>query len=230
MPSESFFPSLAQSVLHFFYPPVCVSCRSIISHQFKTLCQSCFESLKLLSPANRCRLCFHPLDEKGHRCHRSSLQGQAVCFDDSNTCRALLFSSASALAPFILMQWHQLHWPVPDIVIPTPGDWFSHGDDRWLIRKELARSVAELFGKPFTTSLRLHRHLLPKHYLSLEQQPLPADPRSVKLSNLSSIVNMNILLIHDVDVTGQAQRLSAEALISNGALKVWGISVISVQD
>ena len=218
--------SLIRNTLDFLYPPVCVCCKAIISAPFKTLCQGCFESLHLLSTAHRCRRCFHALDEGGHRCHRSALKSQAACFEDSPSVRSLVASSGSAIAPFILMQWHALQWPVPDLVIPTPGDWFSRGTDRWATRKEIAQGVAHLLNRPYSPCLGLHRHHLFLPYLSLEEQRKDVDTRAVKIRTPAAVVNMNILLIHDVSITGRALHTSAEALITSGALNVLGISVV----
>ncbi len=219
--------SCIRNALDFLYPPVCLSCKAIIEHPFTTLCQPCFESLQLLSTFHRCRRCFHHLDEGGHRCQRSTLKSQAACFDDAPTPRALLSSSPSAIAPFIVMQWGELQWPAPDLIIPTPGDWFSRGNDRWLTRKEIAHSVAHLFSRPCLSCLRLHRHLLPLPYLSLEEQPPHVGTETVNINKPEAIINMNILMIHDVLTTGTALRTAAAALIHNGAADVWGISVIS---
>jgi predicted amidophosphoribosyltransferase len=48
----------------------------------------------------------------------------------------------------------------------------------------------------------------------------------VKIRTPAAVVNMNILLIHDVSITGRALHTSAEALITSGALNVLGISVV----
>lgn len=225
---HTFALSLVLNTLDFLYPPICLCCKSIMSPSFKTLCQNCFESLQLLSTFRRCRRCFHALDERNHRCQHSALKSQATCFEDSPACRALLSSSGSATAPFILMQWNELRWPLPDLIIPTPGDWFSRSNDRWTVRKEIAQSVANLLNRPYSPCLGLNRHLLPVPYLSLEEQRRDVDWHAVKIRNPSSIVNSKILLIHDVYVTGKSLQTTATALIHIGALNVWGISVASV--
>ncbi len=216
---------LVRSIGDFLYPPMCLCCKTVLSRPCKTLCQACVESLQLLSPAHRCRRCFHPLDDNGHRCVHSSLTSHAICFEEAPACQALL-SSATAIAPFLIMQWAAVRWPIPDLVIPTPGDWFSHGIDRWAMRKELARTVGALLNRPSLPCLRIRRHLLPVPHLPLERQPSQPCHETVKINLPKAIVNMDILLIHDQTFTGHALHAAADALVRHGAAHVRGMSFI----
>jgi competence protein ComFC len=226
-PMKNTFASVLHNTLDFLYPPICLRCKTIMSPDFKILCQPCFESLQLLSPFRRCRRCFHALDEGGHRCPRSALTSRASCFEDSLSSRTLLSTPGTAVAPFVLMQWHELQWPLPDLVVPTPGDWFSRGNDRWKARKEIALNVAHLLNRPYASCLGMHRHLLPLPYLSLEEQRQDVDSHALTIRTPDIVINANILLIHDTSTSGLALHASAKTLINSGALNVWGISVVS---
>ena len=92
----------------------------------------------------------------------------------------------------------------------------------------MAQQVAHFLKRPYARSLGLHRHLLPVPYLSLEEQHRDVDIRAVKIRSPKTLVNKNVLLIHDTHVTGRALLTSAQALVNSGALNVWGMSVVLI--
>ena len=216
---------LANTVLDFLFPPFCLCCRQPIGHGRSTLCQSCFDSLRLTDPTTLCQRCGLSLDGETHRCHNSSLEAAGVCFEDGPVIRSLTNSSAHVVAPFVVLQWNTLGWPLPDFVIPTPGNWFSRGDDRWRLRQETAVQVAAILGRRASSALTLERHQLPTPYLSLEEQGREIDDSGVHLRHPHLFVNKTILLIHDTLATGRALRTSASALCHNGARAVFGLSM-----
>ena len=218
---------MLQHFLNFVFPPICIGCKDLINPGHRTLCPQCFDSLQLLDPSSRCHQCFLPIDEGYHRCLPSPLNGIAACFDDSLSVRALLTTSGSTLSAFMLLQWEALQWPLPDLVIPTPGDWFSHGNDRWNVRKETAKSFAALINRPYIPHLGLNRHLLPTPYLPLEEHPNNALHQSVFVRQKEAIVRTKILLIHDSYSTGNALKASAQALRQCGAQSIWGMSIVN---
>jgi predicted amidophosphoribosyltransferase len=216
----------ANSVLAFFFPPFCACCRQLIGDNRTTLCQACFDSLRLIDPTTRCRRCGFSLDAEVHRCHTTSLEDVNVCFDDGPVIRTLLNRSAEQIAPFVIVQWHALKWPLPDFVMPTPGDWFSRGTDRWRQRQEIAAQVATILGKPISRALTMRRHRLPTPYLSLEGQGKEMDDSLFSIRRPHRFVNKTVLLIHDTLISGRALRASASALSQHGARAVFGISVM----
>jgi predicted amidophosphoribosyltransferase len=216
---------LANTVLDFAFPPYCTCCRQLIGPKRATLCQTCFDSLRLVDPANHCPKCGLLLEGKVHRCHNSSLEAVGVCFDDGPVARSLLNSSAGQISPFIVLQWHTLQWPLPDFVMPTPGDWFSRGSDLWRLRQEIAAQVAAILGRQSSSALMPERHRLPIPYLGLEEQGREVEDSAVRLRHPNKFVNKTVLLIHDTLTTGRALRTSASALCHYGARAVWGISI-----
>jgi predicted amidophosphoribosyltransferase len=155
------------------------------------------------------------------------MKSLAACFEESPSSQALLALPGKAIAPFIVLQLETLRWPIPDYVIPSPGDWFSQGSDRWAIRKEIAEAVAHLFNTTYSPCLTLNRYLLPIVYRSLESQKTASSREVVSLHSPSLIINARILLIHDTFISGNALSTAAKALMHHGALGVWGISLIS---
>lgn len=216
---------LANTALDFLFPPFCVCCRQPIGHDRSILCQTCFGSLRLTDPSTLCPRCGSSLDGETHRCHNSSLEAVCVCFDDGPAVRTLLNGSAGAISPFIVLRWNTLGWSLPDFVMPTPGDWFSRGSDRWRLRQEVAAQVATILGRQASSALRLERHQLPTPYLSLEEQGREVGDSAVHLRHPDKFVNKTILLIHDTLTTGRALRTSASALCQNGARAIFGISI-----
>jgi predicted amidophosphoribosyltransferase len=213
------------SFLDFLFPPFCLCCRQLVGIDRTTLCQHCFDSLRLVDPSKRCDRCGLSKEGEVHRCQDTALEGACVCFDDGPVVRSLL-NSADLLSPFVIVQWQRLGWPMPDYVLPTPGDWFSRGGDRWKPRQEIAANVAALFGRKASSALRLERYRLPIPYLSLEEQAKEVDWTALRLHRPERFVNKTILLIHDSLSTGRALRASATALCQNGAFAVFGISVM----
>ena len=179
-------------------------------------------SLQLADPASRCERC--GLSES-HHCHSTSLEGVGVCFEDDPIIRTLLAASSSLISPYIVLQWHALGWPLPDYVVPTPGDWFSRGSDRWRLRQEIASSVASTLGRRSLRALALNRHRLPTPYLSLEEQRHDVDASVLRLRHPRQLINATVLLIHDTMTTGRALRTSASALCRGGARAVWGLAI-----
>ena len=216
--------ALSRSLLNFLFPPFCLCCRLPIEMSRSTLCQRCFDELRLVDPTNRCLRCGASLEES-HRCHSTSLEGVGVCFDDGPVSRSLLNASADYIAPFVVLQWDALKWPLPDLVIPTPGDWFSRGCDRWNIRQEIAAVVASTLGRK-SLALTIERYRLPTPYLSLEEQGREIGNSVLRLNHQKLLVNASVLLIHDTMTTGQAIRASASALCYGGARAVWAMSVV----
>jgi predicted amidophosphoribosyltransferase len=209
--------NLANTALNFLFPPFCLCCRQLITPKRASLCQACFESLRLVDPTNHCPKCGFSLEGEVHRCHGSSLEAVGICFDDGPVIRSLLNGSADLISPFVVLQWHTLQWPLPDFVIPTPGDWFSRGSDRWRLRQEIAVQVATILGRQATSVLALERHRLPTPYLSLEEQGREVEDSAVRLRHPDTFVNKT--------VPGGALRTPALALCHYGARAVWGISI-----
>lgn len=217
----------ANTALNFIFPPYCACCRQLIGSQRTTLCQACFDSLRLVDLTNHCQKCGLLLEGRVHRCHNSSLEAVGVCFDDGPVIRSLLNSSADLISPFVVLQWHTLQWPLPDFVIPTPGDWFSRGGDRWSLRQEVATNVAAMLGRQAASTLTLERHRLSTPYLSLEEQGRDVEDSAIRLRHEDRLVNKTVLLIHDTLTTGRALRTSASALCHYGARAVFAISMRS---
>lgn len=199
-----------------------MACQAIIDTDDRhTLCEECFETLQLLDLKERCPRCLRPLFTHT-RCFGpsvSSLKAIGACFEESCVLKAVLSSQRAPelLAPFLILQYEKLAWPLPDIVLPAPGDRFCRGHT---FRVALAHEVATLMHRPCKPILGLHRLALPFPFLSLDEQPQNLTPQAISIGHPQAIVNAHVLLIHDRLTTNLSGRLAAHTLLEHGALSV----------
>jgi predicted amidophosphoribosyltransferase len=121
----------------------------------------------------------------------------------------------------MMLQLDALKWPLPDIIIPTPGDWFD-SNEGWKTRKIMAKELAIILQVPYSSCIKLKRHLCSVPYASLESQPFFAEDSCLLCSE--EVVNKKVLLIHDEYKTGVATFLSAKKAFSCGALSIYSLS------
>ena len=107
-----------------FFPPLCLSCKQ--KTPFKYFCKDCWLQSALLSPVGRCSQCFDEIDEKQGACRTCKKAPQFPCtracvFDGQSPVRQLIYHEETheALAALAFYQSVQLHWPVPDVIIPV---------------------------------------------------------------------------------------------------------------
>jgi len=201
-------------LLSFLFPPFCLYCHQPLNPSFSTLCEECFQELKPIDSTNRCYRCFQEISNKKHRCpkHLSSLTATSCCIEENPILHAV--HSIQTMAALMIYQWYHLRWPMPDLIIPTPSDWFDRGNHT----KNLAKAFASHASLPFSAALSISRGRTQIPYLSLDQQPNTT--KCVHIRKPNDIVNKRILLIHDHLQTGFAIGLSARALREGGALTI----------
>jgi predicted amidophosphoribosyltransferase len=232
MRMKSFLSSFFQSFHSFLFPPFCLACSSPLEEKRKTLCSTCFSSLKLLSPDARCPQCFQPLfDEKCSWCLKEPypLQAMGVCFEENRPLQALTSflteqKDVSSLSSFCIIKLEELAFPSFDMIIPTPGDWFSYGEDRYKTRKLLAKEIAHLLQCEYK-ELFLDRAFMKNPYGSLEEDESVETPVFIK--DPESFKNQRILLVHDTWKTGRAFCHTQKAFSSYGIDRVYGLSLMT---
>jgi len=212
-----------QSTLHFLFPPMCTCCRSPLEDTHTTLCASCWSQLLPIDPSSRCPRCFHPYCSN-HRCpkHLTVLSKNAICFEDSPALQTLRNApnQIDALAGLLFFYWHSLSWPTPEVIVPTPGDWFSKKS--WEMRKKISKTFSLFLHLPAPVLPSLQRDKLPIPHLEIEQQ------ENADLSCMTfqpSVINKSVLIIHDELSTGISLSLTAQALLQYGASRVYGLSL-----
>lgn len=129
------------------FPPLCLACKERCDTKF--LCPDCWQLCELPDPAERCRHCFEGLDSRGNlcgQCRKARILPvvRAYVFDPESPSYLLGLEGVDAMAGFAFLQWIQLEWPSPDVIVPMP--------DRDSVA--IGRSLAQLIDCPFARALK----------------------------------------------------------------------------
>ena len=159
---------MIKSLLCFFYPPFCLHCDERLDDPKATLCQSCISHVQLLEINGRCRYCF------------SLCEGRTVCFecvskkvsyrrgaaavDSIGPAGTLLRNYTSgkrshlapALGALMTMQYLELNWPFPDLIVPVLGSFGKRWEVGYDPVELLAREMGKALQKPVSCSLKRH--------------------------------------------------------------------------
>lgn len=117
----SLLKSLKQASLDLFFPPLCKECT--VRCRTKYLCSLCWEHCAPIEPLGRCRHCFTPLETLCDLCHdcRKGKTGDLIkahVFDELSPAYNLpRQETQEALASFAYIEWLQLEWDFPDLVL-----------------------------------------------------------------------------------------------------------------
>jgi predicted amidophosphoribosyltransferase len=227
---KQFLSECVKSICHVLFPPLCLTCGENLKPGFCLFCESCVQALDLLEAEGRCARCFCEKEEHASctTCRNLplKLRQQAVCFEESPVSAQLLSLvrhgiAVSAAASYITVQLYKLHWPLPDLIVPTPGDWFD-GENGWNSRKALSKELSRILHRPYANCIHLHRHLLPLRHQCLEAQPTFTEA----LRSSQEATNKVVLLIHDRLSNGRAIALAAQSLQEAGVHSVYAISLV----
>lgn len=121
-------------ILAFIYPPLCLHCRQTLQQQSHYLCTDCLSELKLLDPKYYCPFCFTQLESLHtkicDKCRRNKhpIHRKAAAFEGEGPAASLLSGLVDKKQPylakgasaFLVMQWANLNWDKPDLIIPVP--------------------------------------------------------------------------------------------------------------
>ena len=141
--------SLKHSLYHLLYPSNCLHCHELLAPDSSVLCASCGSLLELLERQDRCKHCFNlkppDLSYCPHCAKNPSLFFRtAAAFDylgpAASIIKKLKYGGQPHLAKgagaFMIAQFTQLDWPIPDAIIPVPIS-FGHWLDRGFNQSEL---------------------------------------------------------------------------------------------
>ena len=128
------------------FPPLCLACKEKCDTKF--LCPDCWQLCSLPDPVERCRHCFEELDSRGNLCAQCRKEKllpvvRAYVFDPESPAYRLGWEAVDAMAGFAFVQWIQLEWPLPDMIVPMPN------------RESVAigASLARLIDRPIARAL-----------------------------------------------------------------------------
>ena len=113
--TPSLLKAIARALLEACFPPLCVACEGRDLPVGRPLCSVCYDHLTLLTykPWNRCASCFLP----------------------SPISRGLLRAHPDTIAAFLVVQFVELGWPLPDVVMAQE-------------RRDVVRCFAKRIGRP----------------------------------------------------------------------------------
>ncbi|MBA3238248.1 MAG: ComF family protein [Parachlamydiaceae bacterium] len=219
------------------FPPRCIHCRETIYEEFAHLCAECTRQLQLIDPKERCPCCFtQDYCTESKRCfcckpEELSVDRLGAAFDymgpAASIVRKLKYGNQPYLAKgagaFLVAQFFQLQWPLPDLIVPVPIS-FTHWLERGYNQSELlAESTSQFLRIPMESTLirksgdysqagmdRKQRKILTKDTLLLKKGHQLHDKR--------------ILLIDDVMTTGSTLQRCAEVLYEGCPAEVYALT------
>jgi ComF family protein len=221
----SLWRKLKLSFIHLVYPARCLHCREALPPDFPQLCEVCASLLELISPQGRCHSCFTPLREEFaflcQEClhHPSSYCYQASAFyyegPAATLVKRLKYGNqpylAKGMAAFLVVQFDQLQWLLPDALVPVPISplrWLERGYNQTTL---LAEEMGKLLQLPTWNALKRDSGGYSQAALTLEQRKT-LDPYQFRLKSTYSIKNKTLLVIDDVMTSGSTLQRCAEAL------------------
>lgn len=229
----------ARAFIRFLYPPFCLHCNQLLDENLNIFCHDCLRLLEFIDPAERCPYCFSSeYSQEKKLCsgdcqiHHGSLCKTAAVFDyvgpGSTLVRALKYGNqpylAKSASAFMLEQFLNLKWTLPDQIIPVPlplNRWLNRGYNQ---SELLAKAFSKLIDRPVSRGLRRKSGDFSQAGLAREQR-VQLSGNSFRLINNISIQDKHILLIDDVFTTGTTMQRCAEALQSAHPASIYGLTL-----
>jgi ComF family protein len=191
----------------------------------------------MIDPNERCPFCFSTefCPEKKHcaTCQNkeSYLHCCAAAFDylgpAASLIRKIKYSNrphlAEGAAAFLIAQWVELGWPVPDLIVPVPIS-FTH----WLIRgynqsSLLAEGVAKLLDRPVHSPLKRISGDYSQAGMNLKQRHA-LKSSTLQLDKQHRLYDQCVLLIDDVMTTGSTLECCAKVLAEGFPSKIYALT------
>lgn len=226
------------SLVDLLYPPLCLHCANTVEQRDASFCASCQSLLELIHPDERCPHCFSPQYHVENKlclhCKQRYpvLNHIAAAFDYIGPAATLVkkmkYSNqphlAKGAAGYMVAQFLQLNWSLPDMIIPIPMP-LTHWIERGYNQSELlAQHFSNIIGCPVQNALERRSGDYSQAGLTLEQRKaLNSD--KFYLKNNVNITDKTILLIDDVMTSGSTMRQCAEVLFDAYASSIYGLTL-----
>lgn len=222
---EEWKQALQKSLLHLAYPTRCLHCHTLLPPEPLVLCSACASLLDLVSLHERCPICFNYLEEESGApceecCQYPSLYlRRAAAFDYEGPAVSLVKRLkyarqpylAQGMAAFLVAQFDQLQWPMPDALVPVPLS-FTHWLERGYNQSALlAEEMGRLLQRPVWHVLKRRSGDFSQAALTLEQRKA-LDGKCFKRKSTYSLQGKVLLVIDDVMTSGLTLQRCAEAL------------------
>lgn len=199
----------------------------MLSPNSLVLCPTCSSLLELISPDERCPICFHVLEDEGVlRCAECSHQpshylrmGAAFNYNGvaASLVKRLKYSQqphlAKGMAAFLFAQFDRLQWPMPDALIPVPIS-FTHWLERGYNQSALlAKEMGLLLERPIWQLMSRQSGDFSQAALNFEQRKaLESNCFNIKSFHSHALHGKILLVIDDVMTSGLTLQRCAEVL------------------
>ncbi len=217
-------PKLLSPLVHLLFPPLCLHCEKRMKNHAYPFCFSCKEELELLNPEYRCVHCFSLLEEKKMLCENCAQQKApykrvASVFEylspAGSLVKALKYQSrvdfAKTLAAFMVIQFEQLGWPRPELIVPAPQTWLRSLERGFNQSKLIAEHMSEMLEIEMQDVLKRKAGGFSQNKLSKEARK-DLDESLFTLKKNADLSDKVILLIDDVMTTSSTIRCCGKAL------------------
>ena len=230
-----------QSLLEFFFPPMCNSCAERLAEGEEHFCSSCFSAFEPL-PLRVCHQCGAPLSPRQIEMDTCpDCPPPPVYFNQSRAAyyykgaivdgvHALKFSARLELAPWFARQLFErvekdmASWR-PDGVIPVPLHFWRRIQRGYNQSEELARHFCRLANLPlWPDALRRTRSTHPQSRLKgLRRQDNVRGAFGPRRPELYT--GKHVLLMDDVHTSGSTLNACAGVLMETGAARVTALTL-----
>lgn len=235
---RTFASRLKHSLFRFFYPSHCLHCGESIPEPADVLfCSGCSSLLDMLHPDERCPTCFcshyDKRDRKCRDCTHGGLpyQRAAAVFDYRGPAATVIKKMkygnqphlAKGAAAFMVAQFIQLNWPMPDALVPVPMSaihWIDRGYNQSAL---LAEEMGRLMEVPVWDVLKRRSGDYSQAGLSLSQRK-GLEGKRFQLKPKVVIADKSLLMIDDVMTSGSTLRRCAEALAEGHPARLYALT------
>lgn len=227
-----------EALFSFIYPAICIHCGETLAHSHHIFCEPCLSLLELLNPEERCPHCFsQDFLINGKHCSLCKkqtrfLSRQAAVFEylgpAATLIKRLKYGQQPYLAKgagaFMLAQWSELNWQLPDALVPVPIS-FTHWLERGYNQSELlAQAMSELMQIPVWNVLGRKSGDYSQAGLSIAQRKA-LQSKHFYLKSGYSLQDKTLLLIDDVSTSGSTLNRCAEVLMEGCPSQVYGLTL-----
>ena len=200
-------------------------------------CEVCSDTFSLLDASSYCPYCFSKdYSSQKQLCARCIKQpplyngvASAVLHEGvgANLVYRLKYCGQAGLvegmASFMVLQWHKLGWPIPDVIVPAPiprvRKWSRGYNQSFLLAQELGN----MLGCPVADALKRRSGDLPQTAISGKERTRITN-KSVSLRGGKLEREKVILMVDDVLTTGTTLRRCAEALFESYPSKLYAMT------
>lgn len=234
---EELGKQLRKSLLHLAYPTKCLHCYTLLPPKSLVLCSACASLLELASLDARCPICFNYLEEnEGGPCEDCCqcpplYLRMAAAFDYEGPATSLVKHLkyaqqpylAKGMAAFLIAQFIELQWPMPDALVPVPlslAHWFERGYNQSAL---LAEEMGRLLQRPVWHILKRRSGDFSQAALTLEQRKA-LDGKSFQCKSSFSCNGKTLLVIDDVMTSGLTLRCCAETIQQENSATLYALT------